>query len=259
MRPKSDGPLWHDASDDEARTPVPAPPEILDEPAPAPRADELATDDSVALYLREIGHGKLLSKDEEVVLAKQVAAGSDEARRRFAEANLRLVVSIAKKYQGRGMPLLDLIQEGNLGLMRAVDKFDHRRGYKFSTCAPWWIRQAVHRALGDRSRTIRLPIHVGDKARKLVRVTDRLRDELGRQPTYEEVGEEMDLAPSGVAALWSTTRDVVSLETPIGDDSDTELGHLIADLNSETPDMAAMDADLKGQLGEVLQTLEPRE
>jgi RNA polymerase primary sigma factor len=251
--------LWQDDSEDADQTSVQAPPAMSDEPEAAPRADELAIDDSLAAYLREIGKGKLLSKDEEVVLAKQVAAGSDEARHQFVEANLRLVVSIAKKYQGRGLPLHDLIQEGNVGLMRAVDKFDHTRGYKFSTYATWWIRQAVHRALGDRSRTIRLPIHVGDKARKLVRVTDRLRDELGRQPTSEEVGEEMDLAPSDVDALWATTRDVVSLETPIGDDSDTELGHLIADLNSESPDKAAMDADLKGQLGDVLQTLEPRE
>ncbi|HEY1456196.1 MAG TPA: sigma-70 family RNA polymerase sigma factor, partial [Candidatus Dormibacteraeota bacterium] len=192
----------------------------LDEqPRPAAPVEAGDSDDSLGVYLKEIGRGKLLTKDEEVELAKQIEAGSDAARRRMTEANLRLVVSIAKKYQGRGMPLLDLIQEGNLGLLRAVQKFDHRRGFKFSTYATWWIRQAVLRAIGDQARTIRLPIHVGDQTSKLVRVSDRLRDGLGRQATDGEIGEEMGLTAAEVQALRHTMRDVVSLETPIGDDA----------------------------------------
>lgn len=266
------GPRWRDESDLEDRTSALAvltasdEPDLVgviegldDESMPSTAPDQPDADDSLGAYLRGIGRSRLLSKDQEVELAKQVEGGSDEARLRMTEANLRLVVSIAKKYQGRGMPLLDLIQEGNLGLMRAVEKFDHRRGYKFSTYATWWIRQAVLRAIGDQARTIRLPIHIGDKANKLVRVSDRLRDALGRSATDEEIAEEMGLEPPDVAALRNVGRHVASLETPIGDDGDAELGDLIEDPNADSPASAAMDADLKDLLEAALETLEPRE
>jgi RNA polymerase primary sigma factor len=228
-------------------------------PAPAPADPGEADADALGAYLREIGRGSLLTKAQEVELAKQIESGSVAARIRMTEANLRLVVSIAKKYQGRGMPLLDLIQEGNVGLMRAVEKFDHKRGFKFSTYATWWIRQAVLRAIGDQARTIRLPIHIGDQTNKLVRVSDRLRDSLGRQPSDEEIAEELGLTPLEVEALRQTARDTVSLETPIGEEGDTELGHLIEDANAESPAAAALEADLKNQVDDVLGTLEPRQ
>ena len=224
----------------------------------APADPAAATDDALGAYLKEIGRGKLLTKEQEVELAKQIEAGSDEARR-MAESNLRLVVSIAKKYQGRGLPLLDLIQEGNLGLMRAVEKFDHRRGYKFSTYATWWIKQAVLRAIGDKARTIRLPIHIGDQTNKLLRVSDRLRDSLGRPASDEEIAEEMGLQPAEVQSLRQATRDTVSLETPIGEDADTELGHLIEDVSAESPSSAAVATDLKDQVEVALSMLEARE
>ena len=233
-------------------------PELEERPQTAPEPGE-ADADALGAYLREIGRGTLLTKAQEVELAKQIEAGSDAARRRMTEANLRLVVSIAKKYQGRGMPLLDLIQEGNVGLMRAVAKFDHRRGFKFSTYATWWIRQAVLRAIGDQARTIRLPIHIGDQTNKLVRITDRLRDSLGRQPTDEEIGEELGLTTIEVQALRQTSRDTLSLETPIGEEGETELGHLIEDVNAESPASAAMRTDLRDQLDDVLGVLQPRE
>jgi RNA polymerase primary sigma factor len=237
--------------------------EVLSEferqPRAEPEAAQAEADDALGAYLREIGRGALLTKDQEVELAKAIEAGSDAARRRMTEANLRLVVSIAKKYQGRGLPLLDLIQEGNVGLMRAVAKFDHRRGFKFSTYATWWIRQAVLRAIGDQARTIRLPIHIGDQTNKLIRVSDKLRDSLGRQPTDEEIGEELGLSQDEVERLRETSRATVSLETPIGEDGDTQLGHLLEDETAESPASAALDSDLKDRVDDVLSTLEPRE
>jgi RNA polymerase primary sigma factor len=267
MQLQPDVSLWLDRSDDEDRaTSQEGTPDLADvlseleeRPKPQPEPGQAEADDALGAYLREIGRGVLLTKEQEVELAKQIEAGSDAARRRMTEANLRLVVSIAKKYQGRGLPLLDLIQEGNVGLMRAVAKFDHRRGFKFSTYATWWIRQAVLRSIGDQARTIRLPIHIGDQTNKLVRVSDRLRDSLGRQPTDEEIGEELGLKPVEVEALRQTSRDTVSLETPIGEEGDTELGHLIEDANAESPATAALQSDLKDQVDDVLGTLEPRE
>ncbi|HET7338631.1 MAG TPA: sigma-70 family RNA polymerase sigma factor [Candidatus Dormibacteraeota bacterium] len=260
MQLQTNDSLWLDEPDESS-------PQIADvlsdleqeRPQAAPDAGQIDPDDALGAYLREIGRGTLLNKEQEIELAKQIEAGSERARQRMTEANLRLVVSIAKKYQGRGMPLLDLIQEGNVGLMRAVAKFDYRRGFKFSTYATWWIRQAVLRSIGDQARTIRLPIHIGDQTNKLVRVTDRLRDSLGRQPSDDEVAEELGLTPLEVEALRQTARDTVSLETPIGEEGDTELGHLIEDVQAESPAMAALEADLKDQIDEVLRTLEARQ
>src|SRR5438093_855812 len=199
--------LWLDEGEEHSPQVADVLSEIEERPRQAPQPAESDADaDALGAYLREIGRGSLLTKEQEVELAKQIEAGSEAARDRMTEANLRLVVSIAKKYQGRGMPLLDLIQEGNVGLMRAVAKFDHRRGFKFSTYATWWIRQAVLRAIGDQARTIRLPIHIGDQTNKLVRVSDKLRDSLGRQPTDEEVGEELGLTSLAVEKLRHTGR-----------------------------------------------------
>jgi RNA polymerase primary sigma factor len=241
--------LWHDRQSDE----------LVERPAPSEPPAQTDLEDPLGSYLKEIGRGRLLTKEEEVVLAKQIAKGSQEARRRMTEANLRLVVSIAKKYQNRGLPLLDLIQEGNLGLMRAVEKFDHRRGYKFSTYATWWIRQAVLRSIGDQARTIRLPLHMGDRLNKMMRVTQRLTEGLGRVPTDEELGEELAMTKLEVEGLRKLAWDAVSLETPISDESDTELGHMLEDENAESPVDAASDADMRRQLDDVLQTLDPRE
>src|SRR5437588_5331641 len=256
MQLQSNVSTWFDDTEDEGRAGAQeAMPDLADvlsevgvEPEQAPEPGQVDTDDALGAYLREIGRGTLLTKEQEVELAKQIEAGSDPARRRMTEANLRLVVSIAKKYQGRGMPLLDLIQEGNVGLMRAVAKFDHRRGFKFSTYATWWIRQAVLRAIGDQARTIRLPIHIGDQTNKLVRISDRLRDSLGRQPTDEEIAEELGLTTIEVEGLRRTARDAVSLETPIGEDGDTELGHLIEDENAESPASTAPESALTAQV-----------
>ena len=231
----------------------------MERPAPIEQPVQTDLEDPLGSYLREISRERLLTKDEEVQLAKQIAKGSRAARRRMTEANLRLVVSIAKKYQNRGMPLLDLIQEGNLGLMRAVEKFDHRRGYKFSTYATWWIRQAVLRSIGDQARTIRLPLHMGDRLNKLMRVTQRLTEGLGRVPTDEELGEELVMTQIEVQELRKLAWDAVSLETPISDESDTELGHLLEDETAESPVDAASAADMRRQLDDVLQTLNPRE
>ena len=254
MQLQSNVSTWFDDTEDEGRAgrqeATPDLADVLSEiearPQTQPEPGQAEVDDALGAYLREIGRGTLLTKEQEIELAKQIEAGSDAARRHMTEANLRLVVSIAKKYQGRGMPLLDLIQEGNVGLMRAVAKFDHRRGFKFSTYATWWIRQAVLRAIGDQTN-------------KLVRVSDRLRDSLGRQPTDEEIGEELGLTTDEVEALRQTSRDTVSLETPIGEEGDTELGHLIEDATAESPATAALESDLKDQVDDVLSTLEPRE
>ncbi len=267
MQLQSNVPPWLDDTEDEGRGSAQgAGPDLADvlaeiegRPEAPAEPGQAEVDDALGAYLREIGRGTLLTKEQEVELAKQIEKGSDAARRRMTEANLRLVVSIAKKYQGRGLPLLDLIQEGNVGLMRAVAKFDHRRGFKFSTYATWWIRQAVLRAIGDQARTIRLPIHIGDQTNKLVRVSDRLRDSLGRHPTDEEIAEELGLTTLEVEALRQTSRDTVSLETPIGEEGDTELGHLIEDATAESPSSAALVTDLKDQVDDVLRTLEPRE
>ena len=237
---------WLEDPDREDRVPAPVEVESAD------------PDDSLGAYLREISRGKLLTKAEEVELAKAIAKGSAEARRRMTEANLRLVVSIAKKYQNRGLSLLDMIQEGNLGLMRAVEKFDHRRGYKFSTYATWWIRQAVLRAIGDKARSIRLPLHMGDQLNKLNRVTQRLNEGLGRHPEDEEIAEEMGLTVPEVEELRGLARDAVSLETPIGEEGETELGHLIADENVESPVAAAARADVKARVEAALEGLNPR-
>jgi len=223
-----------------------------------PAVHEANVDDSLGAYLREISRSRLLTKAEEVELAKQIERGSLEARRRMTESNLRLVVSIAKKYQNRGLSMLDLVQEGNLGLMRAVEKFDHRRGYKFSTYATWWIRQAVLRAIGDKARSIRLPLHMGDQLNKLNRVSTRLRESLGRQPSEEEIAEEMGLTTAETADLRKISRDVVSLETPIGEEKETELGHLIADTGAVSPMEAATITDLKLQVASALETLDAR-
>ena len=260
MQLESSASLWLDEADDRSPQISDVLSELEEErprtPAEPTQADP---DDALGAYLREIGRGTLLTKEQEIELAKLIEAGNEAARQRMTEANLRLVVSIAKKYQGRGMPLLDLIQEGNVGLMRAVAKFDYRRGFKFSTYATWWIRQAVLRAIGDQARTIRLPIHIGDQTNKLVRMTDRLRDALGRQPTDEEVGEELGLTAVQVEELRQTARDTVSLETPIGEEGDTELGHLIEDEQAESPAAAALDSDLRDQVDAVLSTLDGRQ
>ena len=222
-------------------------------------ADAAALDDAVRAYLREIGKVKLLTAADEVELAKAMEAGSDEARRRLTEANLRLVVSVAKKYANRGLPLLDLIQEGNLGLIRAVEKFDYRRGFKFSTYATWWIRQAVQRAIADRGRTVRIPVHQAELIGKLVRVTDRLRAELGRQPSDAEIGLEMGQEPEKIRWLFQVSQEPVSLETPVGEDGDSELGHFIEDQDAEAPYDAAAATVLKDDVADALDSLPPRE
>lgn len=221
--------------------------------------EEAALDDAVRAYFQEIGRVKLLTASDEVELAKAIEAGSEEARQRMIQANLRLVVSVAKKYVGRGLPLLDLIQEGNLGLMRAVEKFDYRRGFKFSTYATWWIRQAIQRAVFDDARTIRIPTHNAELIGKLVRVQDRLRQELGRQPTSEELGMEMGLEPAKVDWLFEIAQEPVSLETPIGEEGETELGDLLADTRAESPAVAAAESARRGDIEAALETLAPRQ
>lgn len=221
--------------------------------------DGISVTDPVRMYLKEIGRVPLLSADQEIHFAKAMEAGDEEAKRRLVEANLRLVVSIAKRYVGRGMSFLDLIQEGNLGLMRAVDKFDYKRGYKFSTYATWWIRQAITRAIADQARTIRIPVHMVETINKLIRVSRQLVQELGREPLAEEIAEHMDITPEKVREILKISQDPVSLETPIGEEDDSHLGDFIEDQDALAPSDAAAFELLKEQLDDVLHTLTDRE
>jgi RNA polymerase primary sigma factor len=216
-------------------------------------------DDPVRMYLKEIGRVPLLSAQEEVDLAQKMENGDEEAKRRLAEANLRLVVSIAKRYVGRGMLFLDLIQEGNLGLIKAVEKFDYRKGYKFSTYATWWIRQAITRAIADQARTIRIPVHMVETINKLIRVSRQLLQELGREPIPEEIAADMDIPVERVREILKIAQEPVSLETPIGEEEDSHLGDFIEDEDAPAPAEAASFILLKEQLEEVLETLTPRE
>ena len=219
----------------------------------------VSIEDPVRMYLKEIGKVSLLSADEEIELAKRMEKGDEAAKKRLAEANLRLVVSIAKRYVGRGMLFLDLIQEGNLGLIKAVEKFDYRKGYKFSTYATWWIRQAITRAIEDQARTIRIPVHMVETINKLIRVSRQLLQELGREPTPEEIAEEMDMPVDRVREILKISQEPVSLETPIGEEEDSHLGDFIQDDNVPVPADAAAFTLLKEQLVEVLSTLTDRE
>ena len=221
--------------------------------------DGVSIEDPVRMYLKEIGKVPLLSAEEEIELAKRMELGDQEAKKRLAEANLRLVVSIAKRYVGRGMLFLDLIQEGNLGLIKAVEKFDYRKGYKFSTYATWWIRQAITRAIADQARTIRIPVHMVETINKLIRVSRQLLQELGREPTPEEIAAEMNMPVERVREILKISQEPVSLETPIGEEEDSHLGDFIQDDNVPVPAEAAAQTLLKEQLDEVLDTLTERE
>lgn len=215
--------------------------------------------DPVRMYLKEIGRVDLLSAEEEINLATRIEQGDEEAKRRLAEANLRLVVSIAKRYVGRGMLFLDLIQEGNMGLIKAVEKFDYRKGFKFSTYATWWIRQAITRAIADQARTIRIPVHMVETINKLIRVQRQLLQDLGREPTPEEIAEDMDLTPEKVREILKIAQEPVSLETPIGEEDDSHLGDFIEDQDATSPSEHAAYELLKEQLEDVLDTLTDRE
>ena len=219
----------------------------------------ISVDDPVRMYLREIGKIPLLTFDEELNLAKRILEGDEEAKQKLAESNLRLVVSIAKKYVGRGMLFLDLIQEGNMGLIKAVEKFDYTKGYKFSTYATWWIRQAITRAIADQARTIRIPVHMVETINKLIRTSRHLLQQLGREPTPEEIAEEMEIPVEKVTEIQKIAQDPVSLETPIGEEDDSHLGDFIQDDESPAPQDAAAYTLLREQLEEVMKTLTPRE
>lgn len=244
--------------------------EVIGEPQAAEAEEEeeeldlsvpegIAIDDPVRMYLKEIGKVPLLSSEEEIELAKKIEEGSQYAKKKLAEANLRLVVSIAKRYVGRGMLFLDLIQEGNLGLIKAVEKFDYRKGYKFSTYATWWIRQAITRAIADQARTIRIPVHMVETINKLIRVQRQLLQELGRDPFPEEISKVMDLPVEKVREIQKIAQEPVSLETPIGEEEDSHLGDFIPDDDALAPAEAAAFTMLKEQLINVLDTLTPRE
>ena len=243
--------------------------EVIPEAVPVPDAAEeeidisvpegISIDDPVRMYLKEIGKVPLLTADEEIELAKRMEEGDEEAKKRLSEANLRLVVSIAKRYVGRGMLFLDLIQEGNLGLIKAVEKFDYRKGYKFSTYATWWIRQAITRAIADQARTIRIPVHMVETINKLIRVSRQLLQEYGREPLPEEIAEEMGIPEDKVREIIKIAQEPVSLETPIGEEEDSHLGDFIPDDDAPAPADAAAFTLLKEQLMSVLSTLSPRE
>ena len=219
----------------------------------------VSIDDPVRMYLREIGKIPLLTYDQELDLAKKVLAGDEAAKQKLAESNLRLVVSIAKKYVGRGMLFLDLIQEGNMGLIKAVEKFDYTKGYKFSTYATWWIRQAITRAIADQARTIRIPVHMVETINRLIRTSRQLLQQNGREPTPEEIAKEMDISVDRVLEIQKIAQDPVSLETPIGEEDDSHLGDFIQDEDSPSPQDAASYTMLREQLDEVMSTLTPRE
>ena len=225
--------------------------------------DGVSSDDPVRLYLKEIGKYPLLTTEEEIALAKQIAEGTPEeqaaAKKKLSEANLRLVVSIAKRYVGRGMQFLDLIQEGNLGLIKAAEKFDYTKGYKFSTYATWWVRQAITRAIADQARTIRIPVHMVETINKLIRVNRQLAQELGRDPTPAEIAKEMGISESKVREIIKIAQEPVSLESPIGEEEDSHLGDFIEDENAPAPAEVASNAMMREQLQEVLHTLTPRE
>ena len=221
--------------------------------------DSFATDDPVRMYLKEIGKVPLLTPDEEIKLAIQMAEGNEEAKHRMTEANLRLVVSIAKRYVGRGMLFLDLIQEGNLGLIKAVEKFDYTKGYKFSTYATWWIRQAITRAIADQARTIRIPVHMVETINKVKKVSSQLLHEYGHDPSAEEIAERLDMPVDKVREIMRVAQEPVSLETPIGEEEDSHLGDFIPDDDAPVPAEAASQTLLKEQLADVLKTLTPRE
>ena len=233
--------------------------DIIEEEIDLSVPEGIAIDDPVRMYLKEIGKVPLLSSEEEMELAKQIEAGSQYAKKKLAEANLRLVVSIVKRYVGRGMLFLDLIQEGNLGLIKAVEKFDFRKGFKFSTYATWWIRQAITRAIADQARTIRIPVHMVETINKLIRVSRQLLQELGREPTDDELAAEMQMPVEKVRETRKIAQEPVSLETPIGEEEDSHLGDFIPDDDAPAPAEAAAFTMLKEQLINVLDTLTPRE
>ena len=245
----SEGPSFHDTDENLN----------VDDLESSLSTDGIAIDDPVKIYLKEIGRVPLLSMEEEKQLAERMAQGDTNAKKRLCEANLRLVVSIAKKFVGRGMQFLDLIQEGNLGLLKAVEKFDYNKGFKFSTYATWWIRQAITRAIADQARTIRIPVHMVETINKLIRVSRQLLQELGREPTPEEIAEEMKMPVERVREILKISQEPVSLETPIGEEEDSHLGDFIKDDNVPVPADAAAFTLLKEQLEEVLGTLTERE
>jgi len=224
-----------------------------------PVAAEVPVDDPVRRYLNRIGEMPILTREQEVELAQKIEQADEQSKKKMVEANLRLVVSVARRYQGRGMPLPDLIQAGNLGLIRAVEHFDWRRGYKFSTYATWWIRQAILRALDDTARTIRLPVHMKEALSKLVRASRKLRQELGREPTTEEVASELNLPVDKVREMYDITRRPISLDIPVGDEGETRLGDFIEDQRGFEPVDTITAEDLKAQLQDILETLSPRE
>ena len=235
-------------------------------PQPEPLPEDLdlvpegiSIDDPVRMYLKEIGRVPLLTAEEEIEIAQRMEQGDEEAKKKLAEANLRLVVSIAKRYVGRGMLFLDLIQEGNLGLIKAVEKFDYRKGYKFSTYATWWIRQAITRAIADQARTIRIPVHMVETINKLIRVSRQLLQEYGREPTPDEIAKAMGISESKVREIIKIAQEPVSLETPIGEEEDSHLGDFLEDESALAPAEAASHALMKEQLWDVLETLTPRE